>query len=136
MTDTTTFDPNKVPQYLKQAGWPCERLNDDTFRSRFVARTNSLPLYIRVDDGGFITFAIVPFMKSPEERDRAEKLYKRLLELNQDLMMAKFCIDDDLDVVLSVEYPTKDLDPSEFNDALDVLSFYADRHHAELVRLV
>jgi hypothetical protein len=49
--------------------------------------------------------------------------------------MAKFSIDDDLDVVLSVEYPTQHLDRSEFDDALDVLSYYADRHYEELRKL-
>ena len=50
----------------------------------------------------------------------------------QSLLMAKFSIDDDLDVVLSVEYALAELDRSEFDDALDVLSYYADRHYDEL----
>ena len=41
-------------------------------------------------------------------------------------------VHDDLDVVLSVEYPSSELDRSEFDDALDVLSYYADRHYDEL----
>jgi len=49
--------------------------------------------------------------------------------------MAKFSIDDDLDVVLSVEYPTAELDTSEFRDAVDVLTYYADRYHDELTGL-
>ena len=43
---------------------------------------------------------------------------------------------DDLDVVLSVEYPSEELDRSEFDDALDVLSYYADRHYDELRALI
>jgi hypothetical protein len=50
--------------------------------------------------------------------------------------MAKFSIDDDLDVVLSVEYPSGDLDKSEFEDALAALSHYADQYAAELTALI
>ncbi len=59
----------------------------------------------------------------------------RLLELNRDMNMAKFSIDEDDDVVLSVEYPLADLDPSEVRDAVDVLSFYADKYFAEVAKL-
>ena len=38
--------------------------------------------------------------------------------------------------MLSVEYPTTTLDRSEFDDALDSLSYYADRHYPELKELV
>jgi hypothetical protein len=37
--------------------------------------------------------------------------------------------------VLSVEYRIENLDPSEVRDAVDVLAFYAEKHHAELQEL-
>ncbi|WP_375183504.1 YbjN domain-containing protein [Marinobacter sp.] len=92
--------------------------------------------FVRLDPVGYVCFAIVPFVKSPEAQDKSGRLYQRLLELNQTLLMAKFSIDDDLDVVLSVEYPSEELDRSEFDDALDVLSYYADRHYDELRALI
>jgi len=49
--------------------------------------------------------------------------------------MAKFSVDEEGDVVLSVEYRLANLDPSEIRDAVDVLSFYADKHGAEVGRL-
>jgi hypothetical protein len=49
--------------------------------------------------------------------------------------MAKFSIDEDDDIVLSVEYRLADLDPSEVRDAVDVVSFYADKYHVEVSRL-
>ena len=56
----------------------------------------------------------------------------RLLSLNREMNMAKFSVDEDGDVVLSVEYPLPDLDPSEVRDAVDVLSFYAEKYRAEV----
>ena len=80
-------------------------------------------------------FAVLPFLRSPEAQETADALYEKLLELNQQLMMAKFSIDDDLDIALSVEYPTADLDRSELDDALDTLTYYADKHYLELKAL-
>ena len=122
-----------IREILEDGGWPCHRIADDTFKSLFHGHKASFPFHIRIDPAGFLIFAIVPYLKSPaEDLERAGKLYARLLELNHQLLMAKFSIDDDLDVVLSVEYPSAELDRSEFDDALDVLSYYADRHYLEL----
>lgn len=127
------LDAATVPALLKKGGWPVERIAEDTWRSSFRGRGATFPVFVRVDrEGGWAHFAIVPFLRSPEEEERAHQLYTRLMQLNQQILMAKFSIDDDLDVVLSVEYPTAELDDNEFEDALDVLSYYADRHHGEL----
>jgi len=125
-------DPESIRELLEAGGWPCDRITEDTWRSHIRGRTGSFPFFVRTDPDGYLTFAIVPFLKSPEDAARAEPLYQRLLQLNQSLWMAKFSIDDDLDVLLSVEYPTGELDRSEFDDALDVLSFYADKYYDEL----
>ncbi len=126
------LDPDTIRSVLTEGGWPCDRIADDTWRSHFRGRSASFPFYVRLDPKGYLCFAIVPFLKSPEDAQKAAQLYQRLLELNQSLLMAKFSIDDDLDVVLSVEYPSGELDRSEFDDAIDVLSYYADRHYDEL----
>jgi hypothetical protein len=132
---TLKLDDSSIRELLAEAGWPCDRINEDTWRSRFKTKKGSFSFFVRVDPEGWVSLAVVPFLRSPEEVLAANKLYQRLLELNHSLLMAKFSIDDDLDVVLSVEYPTGDIDASEFRDALNALSFYADKHHAELLRL-
>lgn len=126
------LDHAGVSTLLERGGWPCERVADGLWRSLFQGRVASFPFFVRVDPAGWVNFAIVPFLKSPAEPPRATRLYARILQLNHQLLMAKFSIDDDLDVVLSVEYPTRELDESEFVDALDVLSYYAERHYDEL----
>ena len=124
--------PDTLRSLLEEGGWPCDRISDDTWRSHFRGRNGSFPFYVRLDPQGYVCFVIVPFVKTPEDAQQSASLYRRLLELNQSLLMAKFSIDDALDVVLSVEYPSGELDRSEFDDALDVLSYYADRHYDEL----
>src|SRR5689334_15228596 len=115
-------DGELIGKLLRSRGLPADRITPDTWRSHIRGARASLPFFVRVDRNGYITFAVVPFLKSPKSPERAMVLYRRLLELNQDLLMAKFSIDDDLDVVLSVEYPTRELDESEFDDAIDVMS--------------
>lgn len=131
-TSRIRLAPATIAALLQDRGWPCDRISDDTWRSHFRGRHGSFAFFVRLDPQGYVCFAIVPLLKSPEDHGKAARLYRRLLELNQALLMAKFSIDDDLDVVLSVEYPSQELDRSEFDDALDVLSYYADRHYADL----
>ena len=130
------LDGQSLRALLEEGGWPCDQISDDPWRSHFRGRQATFPYFVRLDPAGYVCFAIVPFVKSPEAQDKSGRLYQRLLELNQTLLMAKFSIDDDLDVVLSVEYPSEELDRSEFDDALDVLSYYADRHYDELRALI
>ena len=128
--------PSTIEALLDEGGWSFHRITEDTWRSRFRGKKGTFPFLIRLDPAGYLTFAIVPFLKSPTDEKKATSLYERLLELNQVLMMAKFSIDDDLDVVLSVEYPSHHLDKSEFTDALNVLSYYADNHYDELLDMI
>lgn len=131
-TSKIRLDASTIRAILEEGGWPCDRISDDTWRSHFRGRNASFSFFVRLDPAGYVCFAIVPYLRSPEAPERSARLYDRLLELNQSLLMAKFSIDDDLDVVLSVEYPSEELDRSEFDDALDVLAYYADRHYDEL----
>lgn len=124
-----TFD--EVRSWLEKDGWAVEVISEVSLRSRFRGATRVFPLFI-YQEPQFITFAVIPFARLPEDAYDADALMKRLLKLNREINMAKFSIDEDGDVVLSVEYRIEDLDPSEVRDAVDVLAFYAEKHHAEV----
>lgn len=130
-----SLDAATIEELLRAGGWPCDRITNDTWRSHFKGKQGSFPFYVRLDPEGYLTLAIVPFLRTPSDEEAAERLYGRLLELNQQVLMAKFSIDDDLDVVLSVEFPSAEMDRSEWDDALDSLAYYADRHYDELRRI-
>jgi hypothetical protein len=138
-----TLDAATVQSLFAEGDWPCVRIGPDTWRTQFRTKRARFPVLVRVGEGdgtaegaGFVTFAIIPYLRSPEDPALAARLYTRLLELNHQLMMAKYSIDDDLDVVLTVEYPTAEIDRSEFVDALNALGYYADLHHDELRALL
>lgn len=146
---------NDVKDELERRGWKVEPLDTQTWRTRFMAaeqplgdpaavgelpaqgktsKSQRFPIVVHVDETQrVLRCAVVPYGRSPEERPRAENLYRRLLELNHRIMMAKFAIDDELDVILLAEYPIDELDPSELNDCLESLSYYAHSYFDELV---
>lgn len=125
---------DEVRACLEGDGWPVEPLSEVTMRSRFRGNGRIFPLFIHIEPP-FITFAVIPFARLPADEGDAGALLKRLLRLNREINLAKFSVDDDGDVVLSVEYKLDDLDPSEVRDAVDVLSFYAEKYHGEITAL-
>ena len=140
-----------VRAFLQNEGWPVDMVSDVTMRSRFRSGDRIFPLFVHVDEGratspppdgaappptrphetAYATFAVIPFAKLPPD-ESGDILADRLLVLNREMNMAKFSVDEDGDVILSVEYPLADLDPSEVRDAIDVLSFYAEKYRAEI----
>lgn len=120
-----------VPDLLVASGFTPDRIAEHTWRVRFRGHARNFPLLVRAAPDGFVTFAVVPYLHSPKGA-RASRLYVRLLELNQRMLLAKFSIDDDLDVVLSAEWPLAEMDRSEFADSIDVVTYYADRFYGEL----
>lgn len=124
----------RVEEFLTKDGWPFERVDDNTWRSGFRGDVNSFRFFVRLTEN-WIFFTIVPFVVAPKNESCALQLYRHLLRLNREVNMAKFAIDDDADVVLTVELPTENIDESEFKDALDALSYYADKHYLDVLNL-
>jgi Putative bacterial sensory transduction regulator len=130
----------EVRACLEGDGWPVDVVSDVNMRSRFRCGERVFPLFVHLepgDDGGHphapgcVTFAVIPFARLPID-EAGDFMALRLLTLNREMNMAKFSVDEDGDVVLSVEYPLPDLDPSEVRDAVDVLSFYAEKYRVEV----
>ncbi len=131
------LSPETVEEFLTRDGWHFERVPDGnvpTWRSGFRGEVAPFRFYVRLTEN-WIFFIINPFVLPAKSPEAALSLHKRLLRLNQDMTLAKFALDQDDDVVLTVEFPTESIDYSEFKDALDVLSYYADRHYLEVLNL-
>lgn len=133
--DERGVDDEALLALFRANGLDCDRIAPRTFKGRFGKRGRIFPVRAFVDESGLLCLAIVPFCTSPTDPERALPFFRRMLELNHELLMAKLAIDDDLDVFLEVEYPVADLDASEVKDAVDVLVHYASRLHDELTAL-
>jgi hypothetical protein len=127
-----TFE--EIRACIEGDGWPVEILSEATMRSQFRGAGALFPLFVHTE-AYFVTLAVIPFARLPEKSAVAVPLMRRLLQINREINLAKFSIDDDGDVILSVEYRIEDLDPSEIRDAVDVLSFYAEKYHGEVLAL-
>lgn len=125
-----------IEQFLRSRGWPVTTIAPGTLRSVFRGQQGgTYPLVVQTE-GPWVKFLVMPIARLPPDAVKAERLYERLLRLNGEIMLARFSLDEDGDVLLSVEFPADDLDSSEMCDALDVLTYYAERHHGEIRSLV
>ncbi len=126
---------DKIEAFLSQQGWPVTRIAPSVLKSNFRGSHSAFPLAVQIEDS-WIKLMVVPMARMPTDASKAEILYERLLRLNREIRLARFSLDEDGDVLLSVEFPGGELDPSEIKDALDVLSFYAEKHQPEIKRIV
>jgi len=116
-----------IASYLEQYGWSYERVDDTHFATGFRSQAGeAFSVYVTLALN-WVFFVISPFVGSPKD-DRCEReLYRHLLRLCQRMNMAKFAVDSNGDVLLAVELSREHLDYSEFADALNALSVYADQ---------
>ena len=118
--------------FFEQYGWHAE-FDDQTttWLTGFRGTGNNFNVMVHLTND-WLYFIISPFVNAPEDEVCAHKLNFYLLRLNHAINMAKFSIDADGDVVLTVELPTESLDYSEFSDGINALSYYADEHFKDV----
>ena len=120
----------ELEKMLRDDGWPVERLDDATWRSGFQSGNDRFRFFIRiVKDWVYLT--IIPYAQVPTDPALELPLLRRLLVLNREVTLAKFALEK-RDVVLTVELATEGLTWTHLKDALDALTFYAAKHHAEV----
>ena len=125
-----------LERYLDREGWPHQRLSPVSLRTYWQGKTRMVPICMRIDPEGYLALAVISGLTSPEDPVACAHLLRRLMELNHQMMMAKFAIDDDLDVIIAAEYPLPNLDESEIRDAIEHVAYYADRYWDELRAVV
>jgi hypothetical protein len=117
-----------IESYFEQYGWGYERLDETHLLTGFNSEvTDAFAIHVTLTPS-WVYFTISPFVRGPKEPTCAHRLYRHLLRLCQQINMAKFAVDADGDVNLTVELPRQNLDYSEFSDALGALSYYADQN--------
>lgn len=129
-----TPTPDTIDRWFEEYGWKSDREGDCLWRTSFRGDVSDFRIFVKMTED-WIYFAIAPFIIAPKYDDLLQRLYWHILRLNSDINMAKFCVDSDGDVVLTVELPTESLDYSEFRDAINSLAHYADETYLELINL-
>jgi hypothetical protein len=120
-----------IAEYFEQYGWSYDQISETDFRTGFRGDVSIFRIVVHIADS-WVYFSISPFVVAPQDPSCERALYKHLLHLNHEINMAKFTIDQDGDVILTVELPNENLDYSEFSGALGALSYYADDNYAQV----
>lgn len=113
----------QIEEYIKQYGWQYEKKVDGTWYFIIEIGEIKFPIIMKCSENWFLV-SCVKLYTLPKSKGSKRRVVKRLLELNRELKMAKIGIDDEGDVVMSVEYPIKNMSYSEFRDSLDALTTY------------
>jgi hypothetical protein len=128
-------DVAAIHQFFATYGW---RYDFDeptvTWHTGFRGDNANFNIFVHLT-GNWLYFTICPLVNAPGDPECERKLHQHLLRLNNSINMAKFGIDNDGDVVLTVELPTENLDYSEFADGLNAISYYSDAHYLEILNV-
>ncbi|MBW2732775.1 MAG: YbjN domain-containing protein [Deltaproteobacteria bacterium] len=124
-----------INDYFKRYEWHYEYdTSTRTWVTGFRGDINNFNVLVHLAED-WLYFIISPFVNAPSKEECERNLYHHLLRINHAMNMAKFSIDGDHDVVLTVELPTESLDYSEFSDGINALSYYADQHYMDVLNL-
>ncbi|HOM80403.1 MAG TPA: YbjN domain-containing protein [Armatimonadota bacterium] len=123
---------NTIEQYLQDLNIPYERLDDRLWRTGFRGDVKDIDVQIRLADS--VLIVISPFINAP--RKNRAGIYKRLLELNMDIMLTKFVIDSEGDVYLMTEVLAETLGVEQFEQAVMNVTSLHDKYYGQIVALM
>lgn len=132
MADNAAITAETIESYFKQLEWLFEQKDDHNWSTGYKGENVEFPFYIRTS--GSWLYVLAPFPIKIQAA-AANNMYKHLLRLNYQMSMAKFSLDTDEELILSVELPNDNLQLGEFRDALQAVCYYMDENYVELVKL-
>lgn len=116
------LEPAALAEELTALGWSPRPWDARTFRCVHDTPEGEIVVFVRLDDNWLIA-SVVPFLAT---RGQASfELVRWLLRQNRDMYQTKFALDEDGDVVLTVELPTESIDRGEIRTALTDLLRHA-----------
>ncbi len=124
-----------IHEYFDTYGWQYEydeKMN--TWHTGFRGQACNFNIFVHLTEN-WIIFSISPFVNAPEDDRCRVNLHAYLLKLNYLINMAKFSLDEEDDLVLTVELPTENFQYSDFEDGLNALSYYGDTYYREILNV-
>jgi hypothetical protein len=123
------LERDALEEHLRGLGWAVKQQDNRTLRSQHDTAEGDVTIFVRLQDNWLIA-SVVPFLATKGKN--TFELARWLLRVNRDMYQAKFCYDEDGDVVLTIELPTESIDPSEIRGALLTLLEQAVAHRRTL----
>jgi hypothetical protein len=128
--------PEQIEQFFDQREMPYTRAEDDLlWYAEIAAGEEQSEFFVNLnEEEGWVYFTINPFVPTPDP-DCLDNLSRHLVRLNYDVTMAKFVLDDEDDVAITVEFPAEGFVYTHFVAAIDALSNAASENYDELLNL-
>jgi Putative bacterial sensory transduction regulator len=123
-----------VETYFSEYGWTFETLGPGVWRTGFRGDYSFFTIFLRLTDT-WLYMTITPFVPAPEDRECRHHTYEAMLYFNREMNLAKFALDEDNDVTLTVELPVTGLSFEVFSEGLTALAYYADDSHPEMLEI-
>jgi hypothetical protein len=122
-----------ISTFFEKYEWTSQHVDTNVWLSSFATeRDEEFDLYVATADD-WLHFAISPFAPRPRPECTAA-LYKALLELNQQMRMVRFTVDEDGDVNLLADLPQSDISYAGFAAVLDTMVYYTEQLAHEVAR--
>ncbi len=112
-----------VEHYFQQYGWRASQKGEGRWQASFTGDLAVFTIDVRLTEE-WLLFAID--LSSHGWADNADQA-RKLLAANADMLMAKFAIGPQGNLLLQIEMPTEGFGYSHFADCLGALSHYADQ---------
>jgi hypothetical protein len=123
----------EIPAFFERYEWSYEVVDEEVWRTSFgTEREEDFDIYI-ARSAEWIHFAVSPFTPLPKQ-ECLPQLHATLLQLNQQIRLARFAVDEDGDVNLLADLPVSAFDYSSFATAMDTLVHYTQRLSPEVTR--
>ncbi|MFZ5917307.1 MAG: YbjN domain-containing protein [Chloroflexota bacterium] len=125
----------QITSFLEQRHVPHSHEDDNIWYSELTAGDETHEFFIHLDlEQGWVYLTVNPFVPTPEP-DCLDNVARHLARLNFDVTLAKFVIDDEGDVALTVELPIEDLALTHLATAITALGNAAGENYDEVLNL-
>ncbi len=126
-----------IEQYLRDLGISYERL-EGFWHIGFRGDVKDIDMQVRLTESMLsesMLIVIAQFVNTPRKNRAA--IYKRLLELNYEMDLAKFSVDSsEGDVYLMIEVPADNLTLEQFERAVMYVAQWHDQYYGQVVALM
>lgn len=129
--------PQDIKDFFEQRKMPYTSAEEDDtlWYAEIVTGEEQFEFFVNLDEEeGWVYLTINPFVPTPDP-DCLDNLSRHLARLNYDVTMAKFVIDDEGDVAVTVELPAEGFTYTHFATAMAALSNAASNNYDEVLNL-
>ena len=128
------IEADQVEEYLKELPWLWSRLPESE-SWLIVLENDKGKFHLTVDlESEWVVFQINPLIEDIT-KEAIARLAFHLCRLNQDIICARFAIDEELDISLTLELMRNGLVEDNFYQAINTLDYYLEMNFEELVKI-